>query len=324
LEKPISASFTKEGDLLILANSITHAKKYLNANKLANLCEIETSLHQNLNTIKGVVYSTNLVSLTEKEIIDGLKEQQVIDCKKITKMRDGKIVNTPLHILSFNLYQLPKEINVSFLKVKVEPYIPAPMQCKNCFLLGHTKKHCSNDKKCFVCSMSDHVDLCKKVECINCKEQHRSNNKKCPTFLKRQEIIKHKTIHKISYPEATEAVNKTFKINPKEKEIETLEQAQTFKNKYYSNLQTPSTNKPEENNITTPEINPLPKNNYQINQNQNENLININITSTKINSLNENEMSIDMTDVSQNTVIENENLNFLTNTSQTRSQETFL
>lgn len=82
------------------------------------------------------------------------------------------------------------------------------MQCKNCFIIGHTAKHCKTGAKCNVCSSGMHEPLpCTKVQCINCKQQHRSHNKNCPTFLKRKDIITFKTLNKCSFREATESIN---------------------------------------------------------------------------------------------------------------------
>jgi hypothetical protein len=235
MEKPISVNYTRDGDLVILAKNELQASKYLNAKTLTGVCNIEAIFHPTLNTNKGIIYSPHLSALTEKEIVDGLKDQHVIECKKITKMEEGKIVCTPLHILSFDLYEIPQHITLSFLRVKVEPYIPTPMQCKNCFILGHTRNKCKADNKCFVFSRSEHNDLCIKVECINCKSEHRSNNKMCPTYQKRQQIIKHKTINKCSYQDAVSAVNGDKKIIFKEV-TEKLSQALELKKKVKSNI----------------------------------------------------------------------------------------
>jgi hypothetical protein len=182
-------------------------------------------------------------------------------------MIDGQIVNTPLHILSFDLYDLPKEITLSFLKVKVEPYIPTPMQCKNCYRIGHTKKICKVEKKCFVCSLSEHEDPCKKVECINCKEEHRSNNKKCPTFQKRQKILKYKTLNKVSYQQAVININNEHSQKQENTApvVESLETALDIKKKHNANTKSNISNKNinseknKQNNIT-PNIIPTSNN----------------------------------------------------------------
>ena len=165
-------------------------------------------LHPTLNTVKGVLFAPALRFLSEKEILEGLKDQDVVDCKKITKFINGDIVPTSLHILSFNRYELPSEIKIGFLNAKIDPYIQAPLQCKKCFLFGHTKKYCKKEiVTCEVCSLNIHDPTpCSKLECVNCKSSHRANGKNCPVYKKKQEIIKIKTITKCSFKETIKIV----------------------------------------------------------------------------------------------------------------------
>ena len=176
-------TFTRDGNLLILTKNEIQANKFLKTSTLSGLIPVEITLHPTLNITKGVIFCPALKELSEKEITDGLRDQGVVDCKKITKFNDGKVTNTPLHILHFNHYSLPKEIKIGFLNCKVEPFIPNPIQCKNCFKLGHTKKYCNGNETCEICSSTTHdPSPCTKIECVNCKHPHRSNNKKCPVI----------------------------------------------------------------------------------------------------------------------------------------------
>lgn len=52
------------------------------ATKLSNLCDINVTFHLTLNICKGVIYCEPFSSLSEEEIIAGLKTQSVTDCKK--------------------------------------------------------------------------------------------------------------------------------------------------------------------------------------------------------------------------------------------------
>lgn len=203
-------TFTRDGNLLILTKNEAQATRFLKATNLTGVCPIESYLHPTLNIIKGVVFAPTLRDLSVEEITDGLKEQGVVDCRKITKFTDNHVVNTPLHILHFNLYQLPKEIKIGFLNCKIEPYIPNPIQCKNCFKLGHTRKHCKSTEMCDICATIVHDPTpCTKIQCINCNNAHRSNNKNCPVIKERQEILKIKTENNCSYKEAALQINET-------------------------------------------------------------------------------------------------------------------
>ena len=160
-----------------------------------------------MNVNKGVIFAPPLKDLSESEILEGLKEQKVVDIYKIKSFVDGNLIPTSLHILSFNHFEIPKEVNVGFLNFKVDPYIPSPIQCKLCFSLGHTKNYCKNQTICEVCSAAEYDSPCVKIECVNCKHPHRPNNKKCLAIKKRQNIIKIKTINNISFYEATQRCN---------------------------------------------------------------------------------------------------------------------
>ena len=232
LEKPEKITFTRDGNLLILTKSDSQTNKFLKASSLSNLCKIKAELHPTLNISKGVIFCPSLTNLTEKEIVEGLTSQHITECKKITKFKDGTATNTPLHILSFNLFEVPKEIDIAWEKCKVDPYIPSPMLCNNCFRIGHTKKHCQSETKCLVCSASEHSEPCTKVKCINCNEEHRSNNKKCPVYIKRQQIIKHKTIFKSTYREAVNAVNQADNGLSAPIPTDSLEESLSLKTKF--------------------------------------------------------------------------------------------
>jgi len=255
-DNPEKISFTREGNLMILTKNQTQTTRFLKATQLSNLCKINVELHPTLNISKGVVHCPALTNLTGAEIVDGLRSQNVTDCHKITKIQDGKVINTPLHVLSFNNFNLPKEIVVAWEICKVEPYIPAPMQCKGCFRIGHTKKHCKSEAKCNVCASPIHEPTpCEKVECINCKQQHRSNNKNCPTYKKRQQIITHKTIHKCSFAEASKAVNEMIQP-PLPVPVESLDEAikqKNFQTNSQSSIQnSSSTSKTQQSNSYLP------------------------------------------------------------------------
>ena len=236
IEKPEKITFTRDGNLLILTKSHAQTNRFLKATNLSSICPIKVDLHPTLNISKGVMHCSALTNLSEKEIIDGLSSQFVVECKKITKFVEGKQVNTPLHILSFNLHDIPSEISIAWEKCKVNPYIPTPMQCKNCHRIGHTKKHCNSEEKCLVCSGPEHETPCETVKCINCNQHHRSNNKSCQTYIKRQNIIKYKTINKCSYRESVQAINQMSTNLNDSSPVESLNDALAIKSKLKSLL----------------------------------------------------------------------------------------
>src|SRR6218665_1518655 len=100
--------------------------------------------------------------------------------------------------LSFNLYS----------KFKVYEFIPKPMRCDNCQQFGHIKFQCSRPEICSRCGENHSFEVCPHrlnndiKKCINCHGEHSAAFKGCPVYVKTQEILKIRTLQKVSYAEA--------------------------------------------------------------------------------------------------------------------------
>ena len=70
--------------------------------------------------------------MTEMEIRMKLQEQGVAEVHRVTVKKDTKKVPTSTLFLTFSTPDLPKEITVGYLKVKVALFVPNPMRCFNC------------------------------------------------------------------------------------------------------------------------------------------------------------------------------------------------
>ena len=66
-------------------------------------------------------------------------EQGVTDIRRITVRRDGILKPTNTFVLTFNTPILPTVVKIGFIQVKVDVYIPNPLQCYNCQVFGHHK-----------------------------------------------------------------------------------------------------------------------------------------------------------------------------------------
>lgn len=248
--------FTRNGNILILTNTKRQAELLIKAKNLSNICDIKCAYHDTLNTVKGVIYCPEIKDLSETEIVSGLADQNVIEVQKIKKNEDNQQKYTPLHILHFNLYKLPTEIKIGFQIIKVDYYIPKPMQCKNCYKIGHTKKRCQGISLCPICSSTMHTEenSCTQVKCINCNLQHQSTNKKCPKLLKKQEILKYSTINRTAIAEATEYVNSNFTAYyfTNNSPVETLEEIKKKVNDSNKKQNKNQLSEKSKNNETTP------------------------------------------------------------------------
>lgn len=206
-------SFDKEGNILILIKSKLVAEQAMKLTSLPGLCEISCSMHKTLNTVRGIIHAPQIKNLAETEILEGLNNLNITNVKKITKCINGQVLNTPLHIISFFAYNLPKEIKIGFCNIKVKPFIPRPIQCRKCYKYGHTKKHCKvTSAICNSCGEVIHDNTpCRRIACVNCIPiaAHESTSKECPIYIYTQEILKVKTLNKMSFSNAREYVNQS-------------------------------------------------------------------------------------------------------------------
>ena len=98
--------------------------------------------------------------MTEMEIRTELQEQGVVEVHRLTVKKDTEKVPTNTLFLTFNTPDLPKEITVSYLKVKVALFVPNPMRCFNCNKFGHTSQRCKVAAKCTGCGKDKDEGRC--------------------------------------------------------------------------------------------------------------------------------------------------------------------
>ena len=100
--------------------------------------------------------------MSEAEIRDELKDQGVAGVNRVTVKKEGKVIPTNTLFLTFGSPDLPKEITVGYLKVKVALFVPNPMRCFNCNKFGHTSQSCKVAAKCPGCGKDKHEGRCEK------------------------------------------------------------------------------------------------------------------------------------------------------------------
>ena len=148
--------------------------------------------------------------MTEVEIRDELKDQGVAGVNQVTLKKEGKVIPTNTLFLTFGSPELPKEITVGYLKVKVALFVPNLMRCFNCNKFGHTSQRCKVAAKCTGCGKDKHEGQCEGPKlCSNCNGPHASSAKDCPVWLKEEEI--QRVEKRISFP--SHHVAKTDLIN---------------------------------------------------------------------------------------------------------------
>ncbi|XP_055928136.1 uncharacterized protein LOC129959342 [Argiope bruennichi] len=137
-----------------------------------------------------------------------MKSQGVIHIRRITIRRDGQLIETKHHILTFQIPTIPESVYAGYIKLPVKTYIPDPLRCYQCQGFGHAKLNCRGSLTCGRCAQKGHeIQQCSaKEKCINCSGDHPSYSRSCPCWILEKQITSIKVKENISYPEARRRV----------------------------------------------------------------------------------------------------------------------
>ncbi|GFY79719.1 putative tick transposon [Trichonephila inaurata madagascariensis] len=180
----------------------------LQCTNLSNI-SITATPHKTLNSSKGVIYCPDLIPLLDSEIEEELTSQGVEAVKRITSIKDGKTVTSPLFILTFSKHTLPENILIGYLNIKIRPYIPNPLRCFRCQSYGHGTASCRGVATCNKCSSTEHAsEACttERRKFANCKGEHAAYSKICTKWQQKKEIQGIKVLENLSYSEAKKRV----------------------------------------------------------------------------------------------------------------------
>ena len=104
---PKSIKRLKSGDLLLEVEKQSHVTNLLTTKKIFDL-KVKISLHNTLNTSKGVIRCQDLGPCTDDEILDNLKREGVLHVRNIQVRRNSVLKRTNTYVLTFNTPVLPK------------------------------------------------------------------------------------------------------------------------------------------------------------------------------------------------------------------------
>ena len=196
----------RDGSFLVECGKRAQAQNLLRTNRFIDR-PVRVSIHKTLNSSRGVIRCRDLADMTEVEIRDELKDQGVVGVNLATLKKEGKVIPTNTLFLTFGSPELPKEITVGYLKVKVALFVPNPMPCFNCNKFGHTSHRCKVAAKCTGCGKDKHEGQCEGPKlCSNCNGSHASSAKDCPVWQREKEIQRVRVEKRISFPEARQLV----------------------------------------------------------------------------------------------------------------------
>ena len=152
--KVLDVKRLKSGDILVRTQTSQQAADMLKFKQMpVSHTPIIVEDYGKLNQTRGKIFRYDFRTLSDQEILDGLKEQRVVSVyRQKQRGNQGELEDSGVFILTFDTTILPSFVYAGYARIKVTPYIPNPMRCGTCLQYGHTKKHCkSNQRICAKC-----------------------------------------------------------------------------------------------------------------------------------------------------------------------------
>ena len=209
--KPLSS-----GLLLIEVDQKQTHDKLLQVRKLRDIPVI-VEPHATLNKSKGTIYCDVINSMSDEQILEELKDQEVTEVHRIKKRQGDTLVPTGLFVITFGTTILPKVVKVGYMFCQVRLYIPNPRRCFKCQGYGHGHTSCTHEQVCAKCAHigSEHpsfADCEGDTLCYHChSKDHPTSSKECPMYILESKIMKQKVVNNQTY---TVARDKIYAENP--------------------------------------------------------------------------------------------------------------
>lgn len=189
---------------VLRVRNVEQTKKLLAMKRLCDDSVVSVIPHPKLNKRRCVFSCRETQEMTEEELINGLKNQSVIEVKRIFRTENGKKINTPTVIVTLDGTVIPEHIKVGPLRIKTRIYIPNPTICYRCYNYGHTKFRCKSEAKCRNCSKVHNFeeDCTEAAFCFHCQGNHGPSSRNCPTYNMEKEVTRLMYTKGVTYNEA--------------------------------------------------------------------------------------------------------------------------
>ncbi|CAN7981525.1 unnamed protein product [Ixodes pacificus] len=106
---------------------------------------------------------------------------------------------------------LPAHVKIGLVRHSVRPFVQRPLQCRQCFRIGHVVATCPNSAICPKCAQVHGEENCTSAQkCVNCEQAHEATSSECPKLEK--ETCKVKVRENITFLEAAKVVEEQRKI----------------------------------------------------------------------------------------------------------------
>ncbi|KAH9363779.1 hypothetical protein HPB48_022845 [Haemaphysalis longicornis] len=186
-----SHRMTNYGSLVVYVKTGEVAHKLL---KLTNVAELPVTVHvpksysKNLGKIRTVPFhytDSNLVTLLARVgVVKARRQMKTFRTREGTNLRRSR----SSVVLTFrDDIELPAFVRLGFFKFPVEPYVEAPLQCRNCQGFWHSSKGCRREARCRTCAGPHHFSVCTfktRPRCANCRGPHTAIHFRCPVKVR--------------------------------------------------------------------------------------------------------------------------------------------
>ena len=186
----------KTNEWLIEATTKAQSDIFLSIKEIQGI-KVTVKSHDMLNYVQGTVVLPQLhddEQIPDKSILlESLKLRydniHDIEVYEIPSRKDD-ILPTRIAKIKFVGQDLPQKIKVLGQNREVRPYVPKPLQCRQCCKFGHTHKVCQNKEICVVCGSEEHTTdwNCPDTKCSNCGQPHHAKSKECPFYIYNTEL----------------------------------------------------------------------------------------------------------------------------------------
>lgn len=214
----------KNGKCMFKTGTMAQANKFSGSLiDMYDLGKVRVNSMKNLNEVRGVIIGKELMHLTEDQIKQALVPHKVIEVRRIKRQLNGVLAESPVHVITFDQSDLPKEVKIVNFVYHPRLYIPSPYQCMKCLEHGHSAKFCkAPEVLCRLCSEKKAENHnCTEKSCKNCPtdNDHSPTSNECPVYQFEKIVQKMRVQKKISYQQAKHELLKMIesKMNSNEK-----------------------------------------------------------------------------------------------------------
>ena len=208
------AEYQRSGSILVTVNNNEQLNKIKNAETFPILSiPIITKIAWTNQFTYGKLWAPELQRDSLKEILDMFESQNVIGVRKL--FGDPNKADCPLFVLTF-LGPIPRALKLGYQMLRIEKFLPRPLQCRKCYRFGHATNSCRSKEACSRCASSTHTlkDCTSSItECINCKGTHEATDKNCPKYIFENDVCYLTADRGISFAEAR-ALKRNNNRNP--------------------------------------------------------------------------------------------------------------